>query len=277
MEPKYLVKTKEKYDSLTKGLKKVADNLLVDPMIFVIHPAKQSGKLIGVSETMIIRFCNEIGYKGFKDFQQDVREHLLNNTQDVTTLTDEKYKHPLLKSMTLDIMHLKRNIEKIDVTLIEQVVNMIINSKKCVIIGHNHSFVYAHWLSINLQYLVGDTTLYRAEEDFELIEKLPEGSIVIAFSFFRYSTETIKMAEKAKKRGLKVIVVTDASAAPIVEFADVVIPLVFTRNRGTIHKSPITMSILNVILFEVTKAIEQEGNGESVFVENTKSYINESE
>lgn len=68
MEPNYLVQTKEKYNSLTKGLKKIADNVLVDPMVFGIHPAKQAGKVIGVSETMIIRFCNEIGYKGFKDF-----------------------------------------------------------------------------------------------------------------------------------------------------------------------------------------------------------------
>lgn len=275
MEPNYLVQTKEKYDSLTKGLKKVADNVLVDPMVFVIHPAKQAGKVIGVSETMIIRFCNEIGYKGFKDFQHEIREHLLNNTPEVTTDIDEQYQHPILKSMTLDMMHLKRNIEQIDVALIEQVVNSMINNEKRVIVGHNHSFIYAHWLSTNLQYLVGDTILYRAEEDFMLIEKLKEGSVVIAFSFFRYSVDTIKIAEKAKKRGLTVIAITDSIDAPIVEFADIVIPLVFTRNRGTIHKSPVTMSVLNVLLFEVAKVIDEEDDDSSVFLENTKDYINE--
>lgn len=277
MEPKYLVKTKEKYDSLTKGLKKVADNLLADPMTFAIHPAKQSGKIIGVSETMIIRFCNEIGYKGFKDFQYDVREYLLNNMQDVTTSTNEKYEHPLVKSMTLDMMNLKRNIEHIDVTLIEQVVDMIMENKKRVIVGHYHSFSYAHWLSFNLQYLIGETILYRAEEDFQLIEKLPEDSIVITFSFFRYAIETIKIAEKAKKRGLTVIAITDTSVAPIVEYADVVIPLVFTGNRGTIHKSPITMSILNAILFEVVQVLDKEGNENNVSMENYNYYISEDE
>lgn len=71
------------------------------------------------------------------------------------------------------------------------------------------------------------------------------------------------------------IAITDSLDAPIVEFADVVIPLVFTRNRGTIHKSPVTMSILNVLLFEVAKVIDEEGNDSSVFLENTKDYINE--
>ncbi|MDS9472558.1 MurR/RpiR family transcriptional regulator [Sporosarcina pasteurii] len=272
MEPKYLVESKKKYDSLTKGLKKVADNLFADPMTFAIHPAKKSGEIIGVSETMIIRFCHEIGYKGFKDFQFDVREYLLNHMQETTSVKND---HPLFDSMLTDIAHLNRNIEQLDVNLIEQAVNMIMSSKKRLIVGHYQSFTFAHWLSINLQYLVGDTILYRAEEDFQLVEQLPEESIVIAFSFFRYATDTLRLAEKAKNRGLKVIAITDTNASPIVEFADVVIPLVFTRNRVLIHKSPITMSFLNVLLFEVMNVLEREGKRKSISGQDYKYYINE--
>lgn len=280
MEPKYLVETKKNYDSLTKGLKKVADNLIADPMTFAIHPAKKSGEIVGVSETMIIRFCNEIGYKGFKDFQFDVREYLLNNMQDSSSVKSERYEHPVLKSMMTDIMHLKRNVEQLDVNLIEQAVNMIMKGKKRVIVGHYHSFSFAHWLSINLQNLVGETILYRTEENFQLVEQLPEESIVIAFSFYRYATDTLKLVEKAKKRGLKVLAITDTNAAPIVEFADVVIPLAFNRNRGMIYKMPITMSILNVLLFEVMNVMNEtgvEGNEKSVYREDYKYFVNEGE
>lgn len=277
MEPNYLLATKEKYDSLTKGLKKVADNLLADPMTFAIHPAKQSGKVIGVSETMIIRFCNEIGYKGFRDFQRDVREFLLNNLHDTPILQIENYDNPLLKSMVLDITHLKRNIDQLDTEVINQVVETIINSKRRLIVGQYQSFSFAHWLSINLQYLIGDTILYRAEEDLQLIEQLPKESVVIAFSFFRYATSTLKMAEKAKKRGLTVIAITDTKSAPIAEFADIVIPLVFNRNRGTLHKSPITMSVLNVILFEIINIVEKDGETKSLSDKDYKFYISEGE
>lgn len=277
MEPKYLVETKAKYDSLTKGLKKVADNLIADPMTFAIHPAKQSGKVIGVSETMIIRFCNEIGYKGFRDFQRDVREYLLNSMQDMPVLNNENFENPLLKSMVMDVTHLKRNIDQLDTLVIKQVVEKIISSEKKVVVGHYQSFSFAHWLFIHLQYLVGDTILYRTEEDFQLIEQLPKESVVIAFSFFRYATDTLKLAEKAKKRGLTVIAITDTKAAPIAEFADIVIPLVFQRNMGTIHKSPITMSVLNAILFEIINIIEKDGESKSLSDKDYKFYISEGE
>lgn len=39
------------------------------------------------------------------------------------------------------MMHLKRNIEQIDVLLIERVVNSMINNEKRVIVGHNHLFM----------------------------------------------------------------------------------------------------------------------------------------
>lgn len=261
MEPKYVRVTKEKYSSLTKGLQKVADNLLTDPMTFAIHPAKQSGKVIGVSETMVIRFCNEIGYSGFRDFQREVREHLLNTMHDVQPSTNEKYNNPLLKSIVSDISYLQRNIEQLDLAAIQMAVEMVIKSEKRVVVGHYQSFSFAHWFSINLRLYLNDTILYRAEDDVQLIEQLPGNSVVFAFSFYRYAKDTLQVAKRAKERGLKVIAITDTFASPITEYADVSIPLLFNRSRGTINKAPITMSVLNVILFEIiTRMNELEAN-----------------
>ena len=53
----YEKRAKEEFPNLTKGLKKVANHLLTDPMVFAIHPVKKVGEIIGVSETMVIRFA----------------------------------------------------------------------------------------------------------------------------------------------------------------------------------------------------------------------------
>lgn len=247
-------KIKNVYPNLTKGLKQVADHYMIDPIIFATHSAKNIGGKIGVSETMIIRFCNELGYKGFKDFQKDVQLNLLNiNTEQNNYEINDDNSTELLNSMKMDLMHIQKNMDLIDENLIKQITDTIINADRRMIVGYYHSFTFAHWLYINLRHYIDDTTLYRAEDDIDLIENLPDNSLLIIFSFFRYSKNSINIAKQAKEKQLKVISITDSPFSPITDFSDISIDLSFTKNRGTIHKAPITISFINLLLFEILK------------------------
>lgn len=265
-------KIKNVYPSLTKGLKQVADNYMIDPIIFATHPAKKVGEKIGVSETMIIRFCNELGYKGFKDFQKEVQLSLLNVNIDQSSyeISDDRSTE-LLNSMKMDLVHIQKNMELIDEHLVKQIIEAIINADRRMIVGYYHSFTFAHWLYINLRHYIDNTMLYRAEDDIDLIEDLPENSLLIIFSFFRYSRSSIDIAKQAKERNIKVISITDSPFSPITDYSDIFIDLSFTKNRGTIHKAPITMSFINLLLFEILK--EKKINTELSY-NSRKYYVN---
>ncbi|MGJ9457948.1 MurR/RpiR family transcriptional regulator [Oceanobacillus sp. CF4.6] len=256
----YMKKTREMLPTLTKGLKKVANHIISDPMIFAIHPAKKVGEIIGVSETMIIRFCNQIGYNGFSELQKEVRTHLLNlnqpSSEDAET---ESTENPYISSMRDDISNIKMNMEKMDVKAVDEAVEKIINAEKIIVAGYYHSFTFAHWFSYNLNYILGNATLYRPENDAGLLDLLPKKSCIVIFSFFRYALDTIRLAEEAKKKGINVIVITDSWASPITDHADTVISLTIHDTKTLLNKGPLTMSFINSMLFEIINRTEDRG------------------
>lgn len=270
----YVKVTKETLPSLTKGLKKVANQLLVDPMIFAVHPAKRVGEIIGVSETMVIRFCNQIGYTGFSDLQKEVRHHLLTlNQQDSSDEELEHLQHDIFSNMKKDLGHIRNSIEGMDVNSLYKTVDLIVKSEKVLIVGYYHLFTFAHWLSFNLNYVLGNAILYRSENDAGLLDLLPKNSSIVIFSFFRYAIDTIRLAEEAKERGLKVITITDSWVSPVAEKADLVISLSINESKTLINKGPVTISLINAILSEIMKRVESRGKIQA----NQKYYIKDGE
>ncbi|WP_408011457.1 MurR/RpiR family transcriptional regulator [Pseudalkalibacillus sp. A8] len=273
MQPKYLIQTNKNFPTLTKGLKKVADHLLSEPMIFAIHPAKKVGSIIGVSETMVIRFCHTIGYSGYSDLQQEVRKHLLDLKQ-TNEIYDEDIRetNSFSKSMSTDIAHIRNNMEHLEIEKMEQVVDTIINSERVVVAGYYHSFSYAHWMYFNLNYTLGNAVLYRPENDAGLLDLLPEKACIVIFSFYRYALDTIRLAEEAKSKGIKVVAITDSRVSPIVEFADLVIPI-NSNNKTLLSKGPVTLSLVNSLLHEMIQRVEDRGKIRSTY----KFFIKEGE
>lgn len=259
MEENYLKKTKESLPTLTKGMKKVADYLIVEPMLFATHPAKKVGKMIGVSETMVIRFSNAIGYTGYSSLQNEIRKSLLNLSQNsLKELDVEESRDDYAESMIEDINNLKSYIDKLESKNYESFVEAVIGSEKLVIAGYYHSFTFAHWFYFNLNYMLDNVSLYRPETDAGVLDFLPKKSSIVIFSFFRYALDTLRLAEEAKDKGIKVIAMTDSHVSPVTEFADIIIPINM-KNKDLFSKGPVTLSVINAILYKIIQRIEDKG------------------
>ena len=258
MSSNFITNTKKQFPSLTKGLKKVGDSLLSTPTIFATHSSKQIGEMIGVSETMVIRFSKSIGYEGFNMLQKDVINHLLTNSSDCKKSLEEENNslNYFGEHITRDVNLLNSNIKALDVEKLEIIVETFLKSERIVIAGYYQSFAFAHWLFFNLNYTLGNASLYRPETDALVFDYLPKDSCVIIFSFARYALDTIRFAEDAKKKGVKVIVFTDSRIAPIIDHADIVI-LVEVGNNPLLEKGPVTLSLINSILSEVMKRADK--------------------
>ncbi|MYL40415.1 MurR/RpiR family transcriptional regulator [Virgibacillus salexigens] len=263
MTADFIQKTEANFSKLTKGLKVVADALLSDPMIFAIHPAKKVGDILGVSETMVIRFCHSIEYNGYTSLQKEVRQHLLELSQ--TSNHDMKIEaNYFAESVQKDIKMIENNLEKLSIHDMEKIVETIIDCEKIVVAGYHHSFTFAHWLYFNLNYIVGNADLYRPETDAGLLDLLPNKACIIVFSFYRYAIDTIRLAEEAKAKGITVITITDSRVSPVVEFADICISL--SINQHTLFsKGPVTLAVINAILFELVERVENRGKIQSTY------------
>ncbi|RYG72450.1 MurR/RpiR family transcriptional regulator [Lentibacillus cibarius] len=259
MEPSFIEETNKHFSTLTKGLRKVGDYLLSDPMIFAIHPAKKVGQIIGVSETTVLRFCNTIGYTSYNILQKDVRKYLLDlNQRPIDGLEENIETNNLAESMKVDINNLKGTIEHLYLEEIENAIETIIDSERITVAGYYQSFTFAHWLYFNLNYVLGNVSLYRPENDAGILDILPKKSCVIIFSYYRYALDTIRLAEEAKNKNIKVIAITDSRVSPIVKYADTVLTINIS-NKSLINKGPITLSLINALLNEVIQRVKERG------------------
>lgn len=259
MHLSYIDKTKGKFPSLSKGLKKVADQLLSDPIPFAIHTAKKVGSIIGVSETMVIRFCHEIGYPGYSDLQKELRESLLDFNNSPLT-SDREAENPFSIRMEEDLQRIKTNAQNLESDDIEKAIELIINSDKVIVAGYYHSFSFAHWLSFSLNYILGNASLYRPASDAGLFDLPPKKSCLVIFSFFRYAIDMVRLAEEAKEKGIQIITITDSCVSPVADIADIVIPISNNYQKSFLAKGPITLSLINAMLAEIIERVENRGS-----------------
>ncbi|MDQ0185862.1 DNA-binding MurR/RpiR family transcriptional regulator [Cytobacillus kochii] len=211
---------------------------------------------------MIIRFCCSIGFDGFTALQKEVRKSLMTISSS-SNINSNQFNH-FTNELLIDGELIKKNIESIDIEEVHKAIDQILDSERIIVLGYYQSYSFAHWLYFNLNYILGNATLYRPESDARLLELLPINSCVIVFSFYRYALDTIKFAKDAKAQGLKVIAFTDSKISPITEHADAIIPIQ-VDNHSIFRKGPITLSIMNALLHELLIKVDHVGETTSTF------------
>jgi DNA-binding MurR/RpiR family transcriptional regulator len=247
----YYERTKESYPNLTKGLKKIAEALLSNPIIFATYSAKKSAETLDASETMVIRFCKAIGYHGYRELQLDVQHSMLSLKRD----SDISKKNNSFESiMKVDAENIQQATSNIDWGVAEQIVEKLLSAKEIKIVGYYQSYSYAHWFSYTLDGLLNKVSLHRPDTDTGIKHKGKEYCVVI-FSYFRYALESIRIAEEAKANGNTVIIITDSALSPISHLGDYVLSIQVAQ-KSILEKGPVTFSLLNSILLHMAQKIE---------------------
>ncbi|SEI88702.1 transcriptional regulator, RpiR family [Bhargavaea ginsengi] len=248
----YREKIRNSFDSLTPGLKKVGEVLLANPILFATRPAKQIAEVLGVSETMVVRFSKAIGFDGFGELQKDIQQTLLAGP----VVADESAgdtENPFGRIMGSDVRNIQKAAAELDTDIGRKFVDILSESETVQVVGYYQSFPFAHWFAFLLNTLTGTAALYRPETDIGIIKK-GSGHCVVIFSYYRYALGTIRLAEEARDNGNQVLVITDSSHSPVVRYADhaLVLP---GAERSVLEKGPVTFSVMNTLLLHVAKKL----------------------
>ncbi|MFD2923020.1 MurR/RpiR family transcriptional regulator [Halobacillus naozhouensis] len=243
-------KIEQSYDDLSKGLKKVANYLLEEPTAFAANPAKKVGEALDVSESMITRFCLTLGYKGYSELQAEVRDYVFNQKrifEDYPLSQDEQKEQSFHKRVMLhDQFNIQSTAENISEEQFTEATATLADAEQVLIAGLRYTFSMSHWLTYALQSIGVNARLYRPDLD----AHLDFGSakhVFIVFSFHAYSTETLMLAEEAKRRDWTIIGITDSGIAPISKYADILFPVYFSK-RSHSETAPIVFSFMNALV-----------------------------
>ena len=217
-----LNKIDKNYEQMSKGQKLLADYILKNYDKAVFLTAAKLGKVVGVSESTVVRFATQLGYQGYPGFQKALEElvrNKLNSIQRMEVTYGRISQSEILASvLQSDIEKIKLTLANMDQNAFELAVDTILNAKRIYVVGIRSCAPLANFLSFYLNLIfdnVASVHTNSSSEIFEQLIRIGAEDVIIGISFPRYSMRTLKALEFASNRKAKVITLTDSVHSPM--------------------------------------------------------------
>ena len=226
--------------------------------------ANRLGKTVGVSESTVVRFAVDLGFDGYPSMQKAMQEMVLNRLTSVQRIevANDRIGDQDVVSMVLqsDMEKLRQTGESVNRIQFRSAVDAILKAKRVFIMGVRSAAPLANFLGYYLNYMFNNVhiiTTSAAGEMFEKIVGVNPDDVVIAFSFPRYSTSTVKGAQYCRSTGATVIGLTDSELSPLGQNCDHV--LVAKSDMVSLVDSLVApLSVINALIVAIAARREEE-------------------
>ncbi len=254
----------EAMPSLSKGQKLIAKYIIGNYDKAAYMTASALGAEVGVSESTVVRFANELGFEGYPELQSKIRDTVrvrLTSVQRIESTNFRIGEEEILDSILLnDAEKIKSTLDTIDRTEFVKAVDLILGARNIYIMGMRSSAVLAEFLNYYFGLLFDNVRLIRpagGSEIFEHLMKVHSDDVLIAISFPRYTTGIVNAVEYASKTGAKVVAITDSLSSPIVPHAAA--SLVAKSDMASFVDSLVApMSLINALIAYIGKKKHNE-------------------
>ena len=264
MKDDILAVLEDRIHSFSKGQRRIAAYITdaYDKAAFMT--ASNLGKAVGVSESTVVRFATELGYDGYPSMQKAMQEMVLNRLTSVQRIevTKGRIGDQDVLSMVLqsDADKLRKTNETVDRKAFQAAVQTILKARRIYILGVRSASMLANFMGYYLNYMFGNVhivTTSGASEMFEKLVGVTKDDAVIAFSFPRYSTATIKGVQYCRSIGATVIGLTNNYVSPLGQNSDHI--LVAKSDMVSLVDSLVApLSVVNALLVALAAQREEQ-------------------
>ena len=213
---------------LSKGQKRIAAYILSDYDKAAFMTASKLGKLVGVSESTVVRFASQLGYDGYPAMQRALQEIVrskLTSIQRIQASNDTLFSADVVASVLhRDMDTIRQAIEGIDRSAFETVVDKLMSARHIYILGVRSSSFLAGYLHFYLHLIFENMTLVTTNSAGDILEsilRIGPGDVLVGISFPRYSQSTVKGVRYAHDRGADVVSITDSELSPLYPLSSV--------------------------------------------------------
>lgn len=245
-----------KFSRMSKGQKLIAEFILQHYDKAAFMTAAKLGTSVGVSESTVVRFANQLGYEGYPELQKALQELIKNKlttAQRIELSNDYFIPNNALKGiLKADIDNIRATMEKIDYNEFEAVIDNILKAKRIYIVGLRSSGALADFLGYYLNLILDNVKVvsYGVSGLFEQMLTLNEEDCVIGISFPRYAMRTLETVDFAKKKNATIIAITDSLLSPLATRADYT--LTAESNMASFVDSLVApLSVVNALIIAV--------------------------
>lgn len=247
----------DSYSLLTKSEKKVSDYILQkkgDPQYMSITALAEE---CGVTEATIFRFCKRLGFGGYSDFKlalaksQGWQQGATRTASVDENITDgDDIPATGKKLLSLYSAALNQTSELLDPLAVKRAAYILQNSNRVYCLGQGGSLVismeaWSRFLTVSNRFLnIQDSHLQAIGTSL-----LTEKDAIWFFSYSGATKEAMDILRPARKRGVKVILVTRFSKSPAAAYADVV--LVCGSNESPMQSGAIVAKIAQLYVIDM--------------------------
>ncbi|MGN0555413.1 MAG: MurR/RpiR family transcriptional regulator [Candidatus Fimenecus sp.] len=264
MNEPLLAKMDESIRRLSKGHKKIAAYIKENYDKAAFMTAAALGKKVGVSESTVVRFATELGFKGYPELQRALQQMIKSKLTAVqrmevsqTLIGDGDIINSVL---TGDIELIRETAERTSRDDFKNALAEINRAKRIYILGVRSSAALASFLAFYFNLVFDSVVLVdtsSASEMFEQMFRIDENDVCIAISFPRYSKQTVNAMRFIADRKAKIIAITDTDKSPIASFADYL--LVARSDMASVVDSlTAPLSLINALIVGVTLSRREE-------------------
>ncbi|MER2108235.1 MAG: MurR/RpiR family transcriptional regulator [Solibacillus sp.] len=207
---------KKRYIRLSKGQRKVAQFVVDNPNIIASQIASEVGRLAGVSESTVIRFCYAMDLSGFSELQEKMKAYLIESGEiPVVRQRVSKKKQTESASIAKVIEDVTTSITAIDESVFEETVQAIYNSQAVYVIGFRQAIPAA--LGFYNELTASRDNVYCIQHDAEDIARnlatMDENSILLTFMFDEEFEDVETVMAIAQRKNVKIFVLCNHTYA----------------------------------------------------------------
>ena len=253
-----------KYEKMSKGQKRLAEYVKENYDKAVFLTAARLGEIVGVSESTVVRFATQLGYRGYPEFQKALEElvrNKLNSIQRMEVTYGRISQSEILETvLQSDIDKIKMTLADIDHKAFDLAIDTLLNARRVYVIGIRSCAPLASFLGFYLNLVCDNVSVVdvnSSSEIFEQLIRINEHDVIIGISFPRYSMRTLKALEFASNRKATVITLTDSVHSPMTLYSSC--NLIARSDMASIVDSLVApLSVINALVVALCMKKQKE-------------------
>lgn len=216
------------YPALTKSERRFADALLQDYPAAGLASITIAAGNAGVSAPTLARMVQKLGFQGYRQFHKALLDELQAKGSGPTQRRDnwasEAPETHLLNRFAQAVTgNLSQTFANIETERFDQAVRHLADTdQRLYIVGGRITRALADYAFTHFQAVRPNVTHMTSSSGtwpHYLLDMEP-GETLLMFDIRRYETNLLRLAELAKKRGVRIVLITDQWASPVSAVAD---------------------------------------------------------
>jgi DNA-binding MurR/RpiR family transcriptional regulator len=215
----------DQLESLTPKGRILGNFVLENPRKAVFMTTKELAETCKMSEATVVRFVVQLGYDGYGDFLQALRDFVDSDMSLSDRISLPGMHTPdndcLYRVLFEEIRNLRQLYENIDRDALGRFVEQLARPDPIYVAGSRLSYTFAYYLGWSLTKVRRGVKILKGSDSTSIdwLVNAPDHSILIIIATSRYPNELIKLGKLARRLDLTLLVVADSVLCPLIQFA----------------------------------------------------------